>query len=546
MAAAPARPAPRVAAVRRPDAWRSCRGRRRRAGAGLASAPALVARDVTTSSRAYYGTDTRAYQLLAGALLALTPVAAAAVGRRLRSPAVRALAGTALLGRSSCSPPRGSTWGPIDRGVARHRDDRGAARRARGGAKAVAVRALLSLPPIVYLGKISYGTYLWHWLVVIVLGLQFDLTPTADAGGHGRGGDRAGVPQLPGPRVARADLGPPRPLASRGHRRRARRQPAGGGRRGPQGHRRDRGLRRLIRRQRRIGTWRDRRGGRGGRRHRARRSLGVAFGDNFDYDACPSSGSTLCTLAEGEGLVAVVVGDSHAGVWATMLTDLAQAEDMTLLGGLLSFCPWPRGIRYRSAGPNCYADQDDLFDRLLPAADPDIVFLSHRAVDDPNDPFEVRDVDAGIVSGAARDDAVAQRTRETVEALVAEGRTVVIFEPIPVAPSELDPLACLQHRHRHRASCRFLVQREPTPEDLVLRELDAAHEQVVSIDADRLTCPYLPICDPVLDGLVVRRDSNHLTATYARSLEDGDRSGPGGPRRARRLSSLSGGSGARR
>ncbi len=30
-------------------------------------------------------------------------------------------------------------------------------------------RRLLSMRPIVYLGRISYGTYLWHWLVILVL-----------------------------------------------------------------------------------------------------------------------------------------------------------------------------------------------------------------------------------------------------------------------------------------------------------------------------------------------------------------------------------------
>jgi peptidoglycan/LPS O-acetylase OafA/YrhL len=489
------------------------------AGLALASVSAALLLATSRPERAYFGTDTRAYQLLAGALLALSPMAAAAVGRRLRSPAVRTLAGTALLGALLVLA---TTWldvGPVSRGVLTTVTTVALLIALEAGEGGLG-RAVLSLPPVVYLGKISYGTYLWHWLVVIVLGLQFDLTPTqtlAVTAAVATGLASLSFQVLESPvrtsvrldrsrrAVIAAGLAASLLVAVAVAPRVT--EPSGGV----------------------VASSADSGVSAPGAIDEAdevadatvpAEALGVAFTDNFDYDACPSSGSTLCTLAEGEGLMAVVVGDSHAGVWATMLADLAQAEDMTLLGGLLSFCPWPRGIRYPGAGPDCYADQDDLFDRLLPEADPDIVFLSHRAFDDPNDPLQVRDVDAGLVGGAARDEAVAQRARETVQALVADGRTVVIFEPIPVAPTDLDPLACLSTATSHTASCRFLVQREPTPEDLVLRELDAAHEQVVSIDADRLTCPYLPICDPVLEGLVVRRDGNHLTATYARSLED--------------------------
>ena len=53
----------------------------------------------------------------------------------------------------------------------------------------------------------------------------------------------------------------------------------------------------------------------------------------------------------------------------------------------------------------------------------------------------------------------------------------------------------------------------------------------MSIDFDRQVCPYLPICDPVVDGMVVHHDDNHLTVTFADTLlgpfeRDPDRSRP--------------------
>ena len=35
---------------------------------------------------------------------------------------------------------------------------------------------MLSAGPVVYLGKISYGTYLWHWPVILVMPAAFDLS----------------------------------------------------------------------------------------------------------------------------------------------------------------------------------------------------------------------------------------------------------------------------------------------------------------------------------------------------------------------------------
>ena len=40
-----------------------------------------------------------------------------------------------------------------------------------------------------------------------------------------------------------------------------------------------------------------------------------------------------------------------------------------------------------------------------------------------------------------------------------------------------------------------------------------------SLDLDRIVCPRLPICDAVVDDVIVRRDSSgHLTATYAQAV----------------------------
>lgn len=463
--------------------------------------------------RAYYGTDTRAHQLLAGALLALSPglVARArrlTVGGRDVSAvwpyaSLAAMVGILVLATSHLAAE------PIERGLATtvlvvlllttlEAANGGVARR------------LLALQPVVYLGKVSYGTYLWHWPVIVVLTHELDLSPRAMLAAAlpvatGLASLSYHLLELPVREAPSLDRWRPVTLAS--------------------------GLALSLLVGLVVGpTTLDGEppsvrpvevAGSSAARAGAVDlvALDAAWADVFDYDACPSSVPTPCTFTTGEGKTAIVVGDSHAANYAGMISEIARRHDMSLYGGLLSYCPWTRGIGYSGVAPDCHEDQARVFDEVIPAVDPDIVFLAHRPVDDPSDPMDMSDADAGRVSGRERDEKLAERIRSAISDLVEDDRTVVAIEPIPVAPADFDPIRCLR-THRVPEPCRFVTGRADgsVPEDEVLRDLDEELDEVVSIDLDRLVCPYLPICDPMVAGYVVRRDSNHLTLTYAETL----------------------------
>ena len=77
-----------------------------------------------------------------------------------------------------------------------------------------------------------------------------------------------------------------------------------------------------------------------------------------------------------------------------------------------------------------------------------------------------------------------------------------------------------------RQSGKSTLQRSLFPEapyyDLLraaeFRRLDQEDEGVWSLDLDRDICPFLPICDPIVQGVPVRLDGSHLSASFAEQL----------------------------
>jgi peptidoglycan/LPS O-acetylase OafA/YrhL len=121
-----------------------------------------------TSERAYMGTDSRMFGPLVGALLAVGLMRAPhlAASRRANT-AVMAIGSAILIGAMFAL---GSADGPTEM---YHRG--GALLFAVGSAAVICALStrpsraarILALPPIAYLGRISYGIYIWHWPLIV-------------------------------------------------------------------------------------------------------------------------------------------------------------------------------------------------------------------------------------------------------------------------------------------------------------------------------------------------------------------------------------------
>jgi peptidoglycan/LPS O-acetylase OafA/YrhL len=466
--------------------------------------------------RGYYGTDARAYQLLAGALIALCPGVLRWAGRFV-APA-RVAAGVGLVGLVVVA----SSWVGFDaigRGMAVTVVTVVVivALEAAGGG-GVAVR-VLSAPAVVYLGKISYGTYLWHWPVIWVMARSFDLsvlTTIAVTCLVATGLASLSFQLLEHPIRISGVLDRHRgPVIAAGLAISVvsalviipgitdRADPAAATPGGPE-----------------LAT-----------------TGFTPVPTDLDYDAirtsripppnCVGEPAYTCTIVEGTGPHLLLLGDSHAAMMIPTLTALAEQQDLTLSVSTRGGCPWQRDLYVPSVQApglppilqeNCEAAKEDTYDRLLPELDPDIVVAMNYAYENPGELVPYLGPDLEVLEDQAERDAwLEQATTESLDQLRGEGRKVVILEPIPQPRDDLDPLACLSTAQVVQ-ECRYVAAQRPSDLELLYRDLGESDDQVWSVDLDQSVCPFLPICDPIVDEEVVKVDRSHLSRGFAETL----------------------------
>ncbi len=456
----------------------------------------------TNLDRAYYGTDTRAYQLLLGAVLALTPQLL-----RLGSRSERIAKGVSTLAFAAVLLLATSLFdvGPITRGVL----VAGAVlvllvsvENAHGGI----VKRLLSSSVFTYLGRISYGVYLWHWPVIVIASHGRSLSPielfaiatptstvlaafsfhlfehpirVAAVLDRFRGpiivvGFTASIlgGLLVVPPILHARSGSSSLLAGTGS------SPSG-----------------LI-----LLDWK------------------VAQKDFAPRPECVGKPLEQCRVVAGTGLRVVLAGDSNAWMWIPALAQIAKARGWDFYAPVFSACPWQQNLLIP---PNklvaCAAHQTDLYNRIIPQLDPDLVILVTQSLDSPEYPYHYS-VDGKQVFARqpALGVALAGISGKSLKTLQRPGRRIILLEPVPQAPPDHDPIACLSSR-RPLASCAFQANRQPTPLELFYRR-EGVQPDIDSIDLDHVVCPRWPTCDAIVGDIIARPNTDHITATYALSL----------------------------
>ncbi|QCU77108.1 acyltransferase [Citricoccus sp. SGAir0253] len=193
-----------------------------------------------------------------------------------------------------------------------------------------------------------------------------------------------------------------------------------------------------------------------------------------------------------------LVGDSHAGHWIPALTRLAAENDWQVRAYVKTSCPFTAGtVMYDEETPfvECSDWNAATLDEIK-RQDVDLVLSSTSKYDAP--------------AGETVPEGMATAWRELADAGIPHG---VLVDP---ASPRFNVTECMEENPEDLAACSFAEDEAEWTGSFNQREALEAVPSSREVDLTPWICPE-GTCPATIGGVVVWRDSNHLTATFADS-----------------------------
>jgi hypothetical protein len=109
-------------------------------------------------------------------------------------------------------------------------------------------------------------------------------------------------------------------------------------------------------------------------------------------------------------------------------------------------------------------------------------------------------------------------TNETLDSFTKLGaRSLVVLNTLETGG--LDPLDCLA-KATYQSQCAIKTPLVSRPSDAYYKVADVESDDVYTVNVNPVLCPDAPLCKPILDGVVVWRDPDHITAQIGIHLRD--------------------------
>jgi peptidoglycan/LPS O-acetylase OafA/YrhL len=226
----------------------------------------------------------------------------------------------------------------------------------------------------------------------------------------------------------------------------------------------------------------------------------AVYEDNCVTDT-RSAEVTPCHFGDEESDTSIaLVGDSHAAQWSPALIPLAQEHGWSVTTYLKSACPQSTAENFQSteaSTTSCRQWNAALGEELRGSEAYDFMIVAYSVVR----------------SNFATPEAAIAGFRDAWQEQVDRGTRVIVLKDIPLMPEDVNQ--CLIDSVSPE-SCGRAQDDALAAVDLMV---EAAHrtDGVDVIDMTDFFC-WLEKCNAAIGGVTIYRDSNHFTATYARTL----------------------------
>ncbi len=240
----------------------------------------------------------------------------------------------------------------------------------------------------------------------------------------------------------------------------------------------------------------------------------------------PPSQSEVCVYRQGGPTTIALVGDSHAQQWQPAIDRIAAEHDLTVIRLTRRGCPAnaltvqsydDQGI-VRTDVP-CTIWRDRVYAAMVEDYDPDLIYVETRSHDWA---FEQVEADGSERTVEADDpdhlDLWADSWDPSLDVLTAGTGRVVVSETLPQIPFRVP--ACLAEHGADTDACDMPLADDErvVAYNQALRDVVEERDDpdVTLVDPTPIVCPD-GTCPAMIDGRIVHRDDDHISATFARA-----------------------------
>ena len=216
-----------------------------------------------------------------------------------------------------------------------------------------------------------------------------------------------------------------------------------------------------------------------------------------------------CFFGNGKSSVSMaLIGDSHAAQWTDALDVIAQDRDWRLSVYTKQNCSFNSEIEVLYEG-QAYSECTEWSKRVMAELkkDPPKMIVT-SSVDRPI----VQNGEA--VPAAASREPMAAAFRKTWSQFVEEGIPVVVLADTP--RPQMNVPECVAENMDTLRKCTFKKAGSTDP-NTALQLAATSTKGVTFVDMNDAICPT-PRCAAVIGGVLIYRDTNHMTATYSTTL----------------------------